>query len=156
MSNEISKAVLRELAAITKAEGILRAESVIAYARDPESALHHRFTWDDTAAAHQYRLEQARRLIRCAVVVLPVADVQYRAFVSLGSDRVRPGGGYRITASVLSDDAQRAELLAQALTAFQRVRRRYQGLQELDPVFAALDAIQRRGVRRQTLHAAGT
>ena len=42
--------------------GVLQAEDVIAYAKDPDTALHQEFEWDDNEAAHQYRLEQARRV----------------------------------------------------------------------------------------------
>jgi hypothetical protein len=44
--------------------GILQAEDVLEEARNPDSPLHPMFEWDDQVAAHQYRLEQARALIR--------------------------------------------------------------------------------------------
>lgn len=146
---------LRELAAIGKADGILRAQSVVEHARDSASALHRHFTWDDTEAAGEYRLEEARRLIRCAVVLLPSVDVEYRAFVSLMSDRVLPGGGYRVMTDVLTDDARREEMLLQALQQLERLRQRYMELTELAPVFAALDNVERRNVKRRALRAAG-
>ena len=155
MSKRVGSKELHELAAISKAEGLLRAQSVVEHARASTSALHRHFTWDDTQAAHEYRLEEARRLIRCAVALLPSVDVEYRAFVSLMSDRVRPGGGYRVTTNVLTDDARREELLLQALQQFERLRLRYKELTELTPVFAALDGVERRNAKRRTLRAAG-
>lgn len=42
----------------------LTPNKVVEIAKDPESPLHGHFCWDDNEAAHQYRLEQARSLIR--------------------------------------------------------------------------------------------
>lgn len=44
--------------------GRLTPQAVVDDARDPASPLHERFEWDDSTAAHQYRLSQARELIR--------------------------------------------------------------------------------------------
>jgi len=44
--------------------GILQAYDVLTEARNPDSPLHPMFEWDDQVAAHQYRLDQARALIR--------------------------------------------------------------------------------------------
>lgn len=44
--------------------GILQAEDVLEEAKNPASPLHPMFEWDNAAAAHQYRLDQARALIR--------------------------------------------------------------------------------------------
>ena len=45
------------------AEGPLTASRIVEEATDPAHPLHDRFNWDDTDAAHQWRLQQARRLI---------------------------------------------------------------------------------------------
>ena len=44
-------------------EDKLEAETVVAKAQDPEHPLHGRFTWDDDAAAHKWRVHEARVLI---------------------------------------------------------------------------------------------
>ena len=54
--------------------GRLTPESVVAAARDPQSPLHDRFEWDDTAAANAWRLVQARQLIRSVHVNVTVDD----------------------------------------------------------------------------------
>jgi hypothetical protein len=48
----------------------------------------------------------------------------------------------------MSDDEMREQLLQQALSDFQRVGRRYRALQELAPVFTALDRVTRRMQRQ--------
>jgi len=45
-------------------DGVLTPSDVVEDARRATSPLHNFFTWDDTVAAHQYRLDQARTLIR--------------------------------------------------------------------------------------------
>ena len=58
------EAAARELLALYEEHGELRAELVLERARDPASALHEAFEWDDSEAAHRWRLDQARALIR--------------------------------------------------------------------------------------------
>lgn len=59
--------ILREIA--EENGGRLTPPLVLAYARDPASPLHHRFEWEDTVAAEQWRLAQARALIQKVRVV---------------------------------------------------------------------------------------
>lgn len=53
-----------------KSTGPLTAERVLHEAMNAKSVLHKYFEWDDHKAAHQYRLEQARRVIRSIEVVI--------------------------------------------------------------------------------------
>jgi len=130
-------------------DGQLLPEAIVEFARNRNTALHGEFEWNNTKAAHQYRLEQARRVIRLNINVLPTAggDVTVPMYVSLKSDR-HTGGGYRTLEDVMSDEDMRAQLLEQGLEEFQRVRRKYQTLQELTPVFTAIDRVARRTNRQ--------
>lgn len=61
---------LAELEKIREADGgLLFPESIVQKATDPRNPLHDEFPWDDAQAAHQYRLDIARRLIRSVTVV---------------------------------------------------------------------------------------
>ena len=91
--------------------GMLMVDTVLDAARDPNCILHKHFQWDDTKAAESFRKMQARQLIqKCTVTIEKAPDVQIRAFVSLAPDQ-HAGGGYRMTADVLSDDDLKAQLL---------------------------------------------
>jgi len=91
--------------------GLLLVEHVLDEARKPTSVLHKHFQWDDHKAAEAYRKVQARALIqKCTVTIEKAPDVAIRAFVSLSTDQV-DGGGYRMTATVLSDDNLKGQLL---------------------------------------------
>jgi hypothetical protein len=135
--------ILAELAQLQEQHGTLRAEDVLEFAKDENTALHAEFEWDDTEAARQHRLAQARKIIRINVQVIPTArgDVTVPVYVSLSSDRIQPGGGYRRLEDVMNDSKLRNEFLAQALAEFERVRRKYQNLQELSPIFAAIERV---------------
>ena len=125
--------------------GVLRPEDVVAFARNERTALHSEFEWDDVKASAAHRLWQARTVIRVAVEVLPSphADQEpVRAYVSVVSDRVRPGGGYRPLADVMTNDEMRAELVTEALGEVKRWRRKYERIRELVPIFRAIDKVE--------------
>ena len=131
---------LPELKSIARRHnGVLRADDVVEFARNPESRLHNAFEWDDSKAAEQHRLHQARMLIRVTVEVIPYTDTDFRAFVSLHGDRAQPRGGYRTTEAVLSNDDMRAALIEEALRDLQFWRRKYAQLKEFAAVYEAID-----------------
>src|SRR4029434_7353041 len=55
--------------------GHLHPATVVDDARDPTSPLHDFFEWDDSTAAQQYRLGQARQLIRRVKIQVTVHDI---------------------------------------------------------------------------------
>lgn len=78
--------VLGEAFERLKATGPLTADRVLTEAMNARSPLHRYFEWDDQKAAHQYRLEQARKLIRSIEVVLEDAkgkQMPMRAYYSV-------------------------------------------------------------------------
>lgn len=136
----------QELERLRKAHGgILKPEEVVEAAKPRTSPLHRCFTWDDDAAAHQWRLEQARRLLRVFVHIVDDGDkrIESRVFVALSSDRP-DGGGYRALADVLEDEDLRQVLLHDAYDDMARFRRKYVDLKELAEVFDAMSTAQRR------------
>lgn len=135
--------VQEELEAIREEhDGLLRAEDVVEFAKDPETALHKKFTWDDSTAAHQFRLLQARAVIRVNVITPEMSGLTVRAYVSLMGDRMQPGGGYRRIDDVFANVELRRQLLNQALKEARLWQRKFKALEELAPIFAALDRLQ--------------
>ena len=122
-----------------KSNGIIRPMDVVSAARKKTSPLHDWFQWDDGEAAHQYRLIQARNLLRVYVKVEDVENEPVQAFVSLTTDRVKEGGGYRAMAEVMSDDALREQLLRDAFVQLGNMRKKYQHLQQLAKVWEAVE-----------------
>jgi hypothetical protein len=137
--------IIAELERIAKEHGgCLRPENVVTEARVVKSPLHSWFTWENTEAAHQWRLYQARQLIRVVVTYAETPDkTPSRVFVSLTPDRPA-GNGYRSTVSVMSNEEHRKQLLADALDEMDRFKAKYAALQELAGVFRAMDRSSRR------------
>lgn len=138
MQREQIAAELAQIQAV--AGGLLMPAAVVAFARDPDTALHSQFDWNDTSAAQAHRLHQARMVIRLHVTVIGASADPIRAFVSLSSDR-SGAGGYRAMVDVIEDDIQREIMLADALTELRRIQRKYKGLSALRRVWEALDNV---------------
>ena len=133
----MNKSVIAELEDIrVENGGILKPEDVVERASDPSNVLHSRFTWDDTEAAQQYRLWQARHLIKICVTVLPNRSESTQVYVSLKSDRIGDTG-YRPVVDVLADVELRQQLLSDALEDLKRFQHKYAELKELAEVFDA-------------------
>lgn len=136
--------ITQELRRIAQANGgILLPEKVVAAARPKASPLHSRFCWDDTKAAEQYRIWQARMLIRVTVNVVPETGLNERVWVSLKPDSAL-GAGYRSMVDVLSDDDMRAQLLQDALADAALFQEKYLRLNELAEVFAAMEQVTKK------------
>lgn len=126
-----------------KKDDMISPEKVVEAARPKTSPLHDYFTWDDSYAAQQWRLEQARQLIRVVVDVIDMPDKtqrEVRVFVSLPSDR-HSEGGYRILSRVLNDEEKKEELLEDALRELIRFREKYDMLKELAGIFKVIDKL---------------
>lgn len=144
ITNTDPEPVLNELTELTAAnDGELFPEAVVDAAKKKRSALHGYFEWDDTKAANEHRLTQARRLIRCVEVVRPEApDKGYtRAFQVARSKRDGKGQSYQQIEDIMADPDRRAELIQRALMELLAIRRKYHQLQELAIVFRELDAV---------------
>lgn len=123
-------------------DGILHTEDIVEYARNPESALHGCFTWDDTKAAAEYRKWQARQVVQTVYVKVEDDGRSKEAptYVSLTEDR-QGRGGYRLMVDVLSDDELRGKLLKQALAEFDTWKQKYKQIKDLAAVFAERDKL---------------
>ena len=131
----------RELERIrTSNGGALTQEAVLAQARSANSSLHEHFVWDDGEAAEKYRLGQAGELIRSITVDISrsnLAEKPIRAFINV----TRPDGerSYTSTLVAMSDEELRKQVLRTAWAELLAVRKKYEGLEELARVFAAID-----------------
>jgi hypothetical protein len=133
-----------EMAVIAKRNGgLLRPVDVVEFAEDKRTELHGKFTWDDSDAAVQYRLWQAREIIRVSVSILPHNEKEYRTYVSLMNDRTEEGGGYRSVVTVLANRSLRESMLEEALNELGLFRRKYAAIKELAGVFDAIDDVSK-------------
>lgn len=160
--NELQLKELEKIQA-SNPDNLLQTKEIVDFARDPKTALHDWFTWDNAAAGEQWRYEEARRLIRISVVILVVPKQapikmgirvmkpkEIPKYVSLQDDRRKPGGGYRKLADVMQNDNLRAQLLNQALEDFKAWKAKYGRLKELAEIFQAADNVEKTFRKRKS------
>ena len=130
-------AVAPVLARIERKKGMVTPQAVLQEAKKPASPIHSWFQWDETEAAHQYRLLQAGELIRAVTVkVIPGEERSVRAYVHLGDPKT-----YESVVTVMGDEDKRSILLGRALRELEVFRAKYDTLTELAAVFAAMDEV---------------
>jgi|SRR5215813_801261 len=130
-----------ELQALKNADGLVIVEEVHEWARKHSgSALHKALEWDNDVAAYEHRCWQIRRLIAIHVRT----EEGDRALLSLSIDRVRDGGGYRGFDDIKQSRDLYQILLTDALNELERVRTKYERLQELEPIWQAAREVRRR------------
>jgi hypothetical protein len=125
-------------------KGELTPADVVKDARNHNSPLHSFFEWNDGEAAEQWRLQQARGLIRAVVAVVvdnqePAKRIQ--AFVHV-PDPEAPH--YRATDHAMSQEKTRDMVLQQAWKEYRSWKKRYEHLEELAELFAAESKVLKR------------
>lgn len=119
-----------ELLRIRDEYGELTAEAIVASATSQNSPIHGEFIWDDTEAAHQYRLVQARRLVKFVrePYVRPTGEQgRVRYFHAVQDDNRTV---YSPLSEVIEDPVATAIMLKQAEREWRTMWARYQHLDE--------------------------
>ena len=128
-----------------KNKGKIKPADIVKAAKKPNSVLHEIFDWDDTKAATEWRLSQARIMInslRVDVVMVenPASEEKtssVRAYVNVSSEDDRY---YTETAAALQD----VDLKAQVLSAAKRkISSAITDLKELENMSAAVDSLEK-------------
>lgn len=129
----------------------LTADDVLTDAEYSSSPLHDAFEWSDSKAAREFRLQQARHLLNCLIVVrikvqhpeenTPRTVTNVRAWhpVIQGGER-----GYETTGRIMSSAELRQQLLDDALDELNSFKTRYRKLRELASVFQAISEFRKR------------
>lgn len=122
-------------------KGELTPVDVLKDARNPNSPLHPFFEWSDGEAAEQYRLSQARGLIR-AVVAVYVSDdkpaVRQKMFVHIAESGAPH---YREAVHAMSMQKTRDMVLERAWVELLQWKRKYQDLKEFSDLVPVIDEI---------------
>lgn len=141
--DEMTQILLGELERIRERDGLLTSAAVVEAARSDASPLHPRFEWDDTVAAHEHRLHQARGLIRTfeAEVVLPSGKVSLPVYsnVKIADPAGRVVQGYARTQDILLDPARKESLLRSVRAQARRLGDLAKNLEEASELRGAID-----------------
>lgn len=122
--------------------GSVTPRVVVDDAESDQSPLHTLFEWDNVKAADEFRLEQARNLLRSLTVIIPERPSHpVRAFVNIRQES--PSGetesAYTSIEVALRNPAMRNQLLADATNELAAWRQRYRELEEFSRLFAEID-----------------
>ena len=135
------------LDSIAQRDGGIHPNVIVEEAREPEALLHSCFEWDNTEAAHKYREDQARAIVRNLVVVHVSEDNQNepsrtRAFVHVVTqDDGEKDSRYLDIKSVLNDTQMRSDLLEQAKRELVSFRTKYEGISELAEIMGFINKL---------------
>lgn len=146
------------LRALYEKHGAIKPEDVVKDAEPTKAVLHSEFEWDDTEAAKQHREEQARLLLRAAVVVYRRPDATLtqpvRAFVKLvpnaddptlddiADDAVQPHV-YLPIRRVMDEPDLRERHKRQAFRELVLWRQRYRDISDFAAIFDQIDAYEK-------------
>lgn len=138
-----AQSVGEELEAIRAASnGQIQPEDVLRKAADKGSAMHTIFEWDDTEAAHQYRIEQARGMIRAVRVeiVRPNKEREYvRCYANVQNEDERE---YRAVEEILDNSSLRKQLLLEAIQQLKAFRERYKEFTDAKGILLEIEKLQ--------------
>ena len=122
---------------------MLEPPEVVDYAREnPDSELHKGFEWDDSKAAEQYRLQQARQIIY-NIRIIQVEDdvnvdvaktVEYIPYTHL--DTI---SGYRSTIEVYKNEEDYEQLKQQAYRDLLYWSKKYNNIVEFKQIFEDIE-----------------
>lgn len=141
-----AKAVGEHLELLRKqCKGELTPEDVLADAKHDNSPLHSYFEWNDSEAAHQHRLSQARGLIRSVVAIYVDEEkkkpaVRAKAYVHVPEPSAPH---YREASHAMSQTKTRQMVLQRAWRELQAWKARYKDLKEFSDLFDVIDEVQR-------------
>ncbi len=119
--------------------GQITATQLLNDAKSKTSPIHDYFDWDDTSAAHEYRLEQARRLIRAidVIVISNGEEVDTKAFhhISVTDDKE----SYVSYNQIFSNKNYYDQVIENALKEADSWQNRYASYKELSLIFKSIE-----------------
>jgi hypothetical protein len=115
----------------------LTAYTVLEEARKKHSPLHRDFEWDDGLAAEEYRLGQARKLVRAIVIVGESVDPRDAENVWVHTTKTDGSGEYERPSVVVRNPDLLASAIHEARQYLDAGERRWSQLREVSRGFAA-------------------
>jgi len=131
--------------------GPLTASRFVAEVADQGHPLHDRLEWDDTKAGHEFRLQQARRLIVTVRIVVSEGAEAVPLFVHVPQS----GGGegeYELSRVIIHQPDRLAAARDEVLAALAGAQRNLDDLGEIVRQYGKQDAPSRRHERTARRH----
>ena len=126
--------------------GKITPQIVLSDAKKKASPLHDGFEWDDSIAAEQHRLDQARFILRQIVIVTSDEDDEeptaIRAFVSVLDSSEEGKSVYMPIGTAMENADTRQQILEKAYKELQEWGNRYKAFKEFSGVRKAIVSIK--------------
>ena len=127
--------VAGQVCAELEKKGLLNAPELVRVSTPEDAPLHKCFLWDDQKAATLYREDQARHIIRDIEIVTTPSEPPKRVFYNIRAEEP----GYQHIDVIMKNEDKRQLLLEQAKSDMKFFRVKYNKLEELAKVFAAME-----------------
>ncbi len=119
--------------------GLVTPEQIVRHACHPENPLHRLFEWDDTKAAEQFRLEQARNILRSLVYdveIIPgkVEEIRYTVNVMQNGQN-----GYASIETALANDDLSRQVIDEASRYVQIAIKRLSQYRQMAKIVGTLE-----------------
>lgn len=135
----------REVEAEQREHGVCSPRALVERERPEQAPLHECFEWNDARAAEEYRVDQARALVRSLVIIRGETSAPAYVHVTItDADDDEEREGYIDVLSAMRNPRQRQQVLMEALEQLNGMRQRYADFQELAPVWRAVDEVNER------------
>lgn len=118
--------------------GAIAPEAVIGFAKPETSPIHRFFEWDNDTAAHNYRMDQARKLVKSITIEIEGHDVPAYHHVKL-LETNEPT--YLDTMHCMESEDIWEQVLASALKEATAWMNRYKIYKEMAPIVDAIEQV---------------
>ena len=133
----LDQAALAEIETLHRDGARLTPLQIIEQSRSPNSALHRYFTWDDTEAAHAFRVIQAKQVLRVVVrIASKTVSPSLKVLASFAPTAVAP------QAIIVQKSSNTfAESVRHLMNAIHEQRWDYDRSPEMEAVFVEINAL---------------
>lgn len=131
----------REFEKLEKKHGEITNEIVVEAARSEKSVLHNMFEWNDEIAGQKYRLIQAQQ-ITCSLSYVGEDKQVHRAFMNVTTKAPTVKGTFWNVNRAMTDENARMIILKNAASELFAFQKKYERINELAEVFAAIDHLK--------------
>ena len=130
---QVAGEVCESLAAINK----LTAQNLVDVSKPKDAPLHDAFEWDNKVAGNEWRKHQARNLIHSLMIVQEDRE-PIKMYFNL--ERTEPE--YKSINLILENEDDYHKMMENALREMRAFQMKYAKLQELTPVFMAIEMLE--------------
>lgn len=132
----------------------VQPEELVQLASEEDNPCHDYFEWDDSAAAHEYRLNQARRLLRSFTVIIEDPETG-EAVEDVGMHRVPVKGrgkaatfAYVPVEQAVQEEESLAFVLAEYVRRLRSIEKDMENCQSFASAFAEVLPVLREAIDR--------